>query len=112
MADARLNEFSRRMDGALEALRKEFAGLRTGRASANLLEPVHDTAYGNDIPLNQVGTINVPEPRMITVQVWDRGMVGAVEKAILNSNLGLNPQTEGQVIRLRLLQLTQDRRKE
>ena len=84
------------MDGALEVLRKEFAGLRTGRASASLLDPVMVEAYGSTMPLNQVGTVSVPEPRLITVQVWDRGMVKAVEKAIREAGLGLNPQTEGQ----------------
>jgi ribosome recycling factor len=112
MSDARLNEFSRRMDGALEALRKEFAGLRTGRASANLLEPVHVTAYGNDMPLNQVGTINVPEPRMITVQVWDRGLVGAVEKAIRDAGLGLNPMADGSTVRVPIPELSRERRQE
>ena len=112
MADARLNEFSRRMDGALEALRKEFGGLRTGRASANLLEPVHVLAYGNDMPLNQVGTINVPEPRMITVQVWDRGMVGAVEKAIRDAGLGLNPAADGNTVRVPIPELSRERRQE
>ena len=112
MSDARLNEFSRRMDGALEALRKEFGGLRTGRASANLLEPVHVSAYGNDMPLNQVGTINVPEPRMITVQVWDRGLVGAVEKAIRDAGLGLNPMADGNTVRCPIPELSRERRQE
>jgi len=112
MTDARLNEFSRRMDGALEALRKEFGGLRTGRASANLLEPVHVSAYGQDMPLNQVGTINVPEPRMITVQVWDRGMVGAVEKAIRDAGLGLNPAADGTTVRVPIPELSRERRQE
>lgn len=110
--DALLKDVGRRMDGALEALRKEFAGLRTGRASASLLEPVKVEAYGNPMPLNQVATISVPEPRMITVQVWDRGMVKAVDKAIRDSGLGLNPQSEGQVIRVPIPDLSQDRRKE
>ena len=112
MADARLNEYSRRMDGALEALRKEFGGLRTGRASASLLEPVHVSAYGSDMPLNQVGTVNVPEPRMITVQVWDRGLVSAVEKAIRDAGLGLNPASDGSTVRVPLPELSQDRRQE
>src|SRR6185295_13265444 len=112
MSDTRLAEFSRRMDGALEALRKEFGGLRTGRASANLLEPIHVSAYGNDMPLNQVGTINVPEPRMITVQVWDRGLVGAVEKAIRDAGLGLNPAADGSTVRVPLPELSQERRQE
>ena len=112
MADAKLNEFSRRMDGALEALRKEFGGLRTGRASASLLEPVHVSAYGNDMPLNQVGTVNVPEPRMITVQVWDRGLVGAVEKAIRDAGLGLIPAADGSTVRVPIPELSRERRQE
>ncbi|WP_413988087.1 ribosome recycling factor [Labrys okinawensis] len=105
-------DVKRRMDGALNALKHELGGLRTGRASSSLLEPVHVEAYGASMSLSQVATVSVPEPRLISVQVWDRGMVGAVEKAIINSNLGLNPQTEGQVIRLRIPEMTQDRRKE
>src|ERR1700733_10957104 len=112
MADERLNEFGRRMDGALEALRKEFGGLRTGRAPASLLDPVHVSAYGNDMPLNQVGTVNVPEPRMITVQVWDRGLVGAVEKAIRDAGLGLNPAADGSTVRVPIPELSQERRQE
>jgi ribosome recycling factor len=112
MADQRLAEFSRRMDGALEALRKEFAGLRTGRASANLLEPVRVNAYGQEMPLNQVGTVNVPEPRMITVQVWDRSQVGAVEKAIRDAGLGLNPASDGTTVRVPIPELSQERRQE
>jgi ribosome recycling factor len=110
--EALLKDLGRRMDGALEALRKEFAGLRTGRASASLLEPVKVEAYGNAMPLNQVATISVPEPRMISVQVWDRNMVKAVDKAIRESGLGLNPQSEGQVIRVPIPDLSEDRRKE
>jgi ribosome recycling factor len=105
-------ELNRRMHGAVEALRHDFGGLRTGRASMSLLEPIHVDAYGASMPLNQVATITVPEPRLLSVQVWDRGLVIAVEKAIRASNLGLNPQTEGQVIRLRMPDLTQERRKE
>jgi ribosome recycling factor len=105
-------ELKRRMHGALEALKHDFGGLRTGRASISLLEPVHVEAYGASMPLNQVATITVPEPRLLSVQVWDRGLTIAVEKAIRASNLGLNPQTEGQVIRLRMPDLTQERRKE
>ena len=112
MPDADLSEFRRRMSGALDVLRKEFAGLRTGRASADLLNPVQVEAYGQHMPISRVGTVNVPEPRMITVQVWDRGMVKAVDKAIRESGLGLNPMTEGQVIRVPIPDLTQDRRKE
>jgi ribosome recycling factor len=112
MIDGRLNEFGRRMDGALEALRKEFAGLRTGRASAHLLDQVHVTAYGNSMPLNQLGTVSVPEPRMITVQVWDRSQVGAVEKAIRDAGLGLNPASDGQLVRVPIPELSQERRVE
>src|SRR6201995_2032819 len=110
--DALLKDIRRRMDGALEALRKEFAGLRTGRASAGMLEPVTVEAYGNPVPLNQVANINVPEPRLITVNVWDRGMVKAVDKAIREAGLGLNPQTEGQTIRVPIPDLNEERRKE
>ena len=112
MANELMNELQRRMDGALEALRREFGGLRTGRASAHLLDPIVVKAYGSDMPLLQVGTVNVPEPRMITVQVWDRGLVQAVEKAIRDSNLGLNPQSDGQLIRLPIPELSQERRQE
>jgi ribosome recycling factor len=112
MTDARLNEFSRRMDGALEALRKEFGGLRTGRASAHLLDQVAVQAYGSPMPLNQVGTVNVPEPRMITVNVWDRSLVGAVEKAIRDGGLGLNPASDGQLVRVPIPELSQERRAE
>jgi ribosome recycling factor len=112
MTDARLNEFSRRMDGALEALNKEFAGLRTGRASAHLLDQIKVQAYGSTMPLNQVGTVNVPEPRMITVQVWDRGLVREVEKAIRDAGLGLNPASDGQLVRVPIPELSQERRTE
>jgi ribosome recycling factor len=107
-----LAELKRRMDSALGVLKHELGGLRTGRASASLLEPIQVDAYGTHMPIVQVATVSVPEPRLLSVQVWDRGMVGAVEKAIRESNLGLNPQTEGQVIRLRIPEMTQDRRKE
>lgn len=100
------------MDGAVETLRKEFAGLRTGRASASLLDPVVVEAYGATTPLNQVANVSVPEPRLITVQVWDRSTVKAVEKAIRESGLGLNPQTEGQTIRVPIPELNQERRQE
>jgi ribosome recycling factor len=110
--DSLLKDLNRRMDGALEVLRKEFGGLRTGRASASLLEPVQVTAYGGSMPLNQLATVSVPEPRMITVQVWDRAMVKAVDKAIRESGLGLNPQTEGQVIRVPIPDLNEERRRE
>ena len=115
MADASsfdIKEIQRRMHGAVEALKHDFGGLRTGRASASLLDPIQVDAYGAMMPLNQCATVTVPEPRMLSVQVWDRGLTIAVEKAIRVSNLGLNPQTEGQIIRLRMPELTQDRRKE
>jgi ribosome recycling factor len=107
-----LADVKRRMDGALAALKHELGGLRTGRASASLLDPIHVDAYGAHMALAQVATVSVPESRLLSVQVWDRSMVGAVEKAIRDSNLGLNPQTEGQVIRLRIPEMTQDRRKD
>jgi ribosome recycling factor len=107
-----LADVGKRMDSALEVLRKELQGLRTGRASASLLEPIVVEAYGSEMPLTQVGTVNVPEPRMLTVQVWDRGLVKAVEKAIRNSSLGLNPSTDGQLLRVPLPELTQERRAE
>jgi ribosome recycling factor len=100
------------MDGALEALRKEFGGLRTGRASAHLLDQVVVQAYGSSMPLNQVGNVNVPEPRMITVQVWDRGLVREVEKAIRDGGLGLNPASDGQLVRVPIPELSQERRAE
>lgn len=107
-----INEIKRRMHGASTVLKAELSGLRTGRASAHLLDPVMVEAYGAQMPLNQVATTSVPEPRMISVNVWDRTLVHAVEKAIVNSNLGLSPATEGQTIRLRIPELNEDRRKE
>ncbi|HSI39793.1 MAG TPA: ribosome recycling factor [Xanthobacteraceae bacterium] len=107
-----VSDIKRRMQGAIGVLRHELGGLRTGRASASLLEPIQVDAYGSHMPLNQVASVNVPEPRMLSVQVWDRSMVSAVEKAIRDSSLGLNPQTEGQVLRVRIPELTQDRRQE
>src|SRR6202163_340222 len=107
-----LNEIKRRMHGATQVLKQELGGLRTGRASASLLEPVQVEAYGTHMPLNQLATVSVPEPRLLSVQVWDRSMVHAVEKAIINSNLGLSPATEGQVLRLRIPELNEERRKE
>jgi ribosome recycling factor len=107
-----LAELKRRMHGALAVLKQELAGLRTGRASPHLLDPVQVDAYGTHMPLNQVATISVPEPRLINVQVWDRSLVHAVEKAIINANLGLSPATEGQVLRLRIPELNEERRKE
>jgi ribosome recycling factor len=110
--DELLNDLRRRMDGAIEVLHKEFGGLRTGRASAGLLEPIMVSAYGGTVPLNQVASVNVPEPRMITVQVWDRGVVKAVDRAIREAGLGLNPQTEGQVMRVPIPELNEERRRE
>ena len=107
-----LADIKRRMQGAVQSLKHDLSGLRTGRASASLVEPIQVDAYGSMMPLNQVATISVPEPRLLSVQVWDRGMVSAVEKAIRESNLGLNPQTEGQVIRLRIPEMNEQRRKE
>ena len=105
-------DIKRRMHGATESLKHDFGGLRTGRASITLLDPVQVDAYGAMMPLNQVASVTVPEARLLQINVWDKGLVVAVEKAIHASNLGLNPQTEGQVIRLRMPDLTQDRRKE
>lgn len=105
-------DLKRRMDGAIEALRKEFGGLRTGRASASLLDPVKVEAYGTPTPINQVATVSVPEPRMISVQVWDKTMVPAVDKAIRNSGIGLNPVVEGQLLRIPIPPLNEERRAE
>lgn len=107
-----LEDIKRRMTGAINALRNDLASLRTGRASSNLLDPISIDAYGASTPISQVATISVPEPRLLSVQVWDRGMVAAVEKAIRESDLGLNPNTEGQVIRLRIPEMNEQRRKE
>jgi ribosome recycling factor len=107
-----LNELKRRMQVAIQLLKQELSGLRTGRASSALLEPIQVEAYGSYMPLNQVATISVPEPRLLSVQVWDKSMVHAVEKAISASNLGLTPSTEGQVLRLRIPELNEDRRKD
>lgn len=101
-----------RMEQAVEVLKKEFAGLRTGRAHASLLDPVVVEAYGQAMPLNQVGTVGVPEPRLLTVQVWDKGMVKAVEKAIRDAGLGLNPQADGTLVRVPVPPLTEERRQE
>jgi ribosome recycling factor len=111
-ADYDVGELKRRMQGAIASLKQELSGLRTGRASAHLLDPIQVEAYGQTMPLNQVATVNVPQPRMISVQVWDRSMVNAVEKAIMAANLGLTPSSEGQVIHLRIPELNEDRRKE
>jgi ribosome recycling factor len=107
-----LDQTKHKMDGAVEALRKEFSGLRTGRASVNLLDNISVDAYGSMMPLNQVGTVNVPEPRLITVQVWDKGLVKNVEKAIREGGLGLNPQPDGQLVRVPLPELSSERRQE
>lgn len=107
-----LAELKRRMQGAIAALKQELSGLRTGRASPNMLDPIHVEVYGQSMPINQVATVSVPEPRLLSVQVWDQGNVKAVEKAIRDSNLGLNPQTEGTVLRLRIPELNQERRQE
>jgi ribosome recycling factor len=107
-----LDQTKQRMEGALDALRKEFGGLRTGRASTSLLDHIQVEAYGNMMPLNQVGTVGVPEPRLLTVQVWDNSMVKAVEKAIRDAGLGLNPQPDGQLVRVPVPELSQERRQE
>ena len=107
-----INDIKRRMQGASVALKTELSGLRTGRASAHLLDPVMVEAYGAQMPLQQCASVTVPEPRLISVNVWDRSLVHAVEKAIVNSNLGLSPATEGQTIRLRIPELNEERRKE
>lgn len=110
--DIDLDGLEKRMDGALNALRGEFASLRTGRASASMLDPVVVEAYGSSMPINQVGTINVPEPRMVVVNVWDKGLVNAVDKAIRNSGLGINPVMDGTILRLPIPELNEERRKE
>ncbi|HLM39079.1 MAG TPA: ribosome recycling factor [Microvirga sp.] len=107
-----LADVKRRMQGAINAFKNDLGSLRTGRASPNLLDPIQVNAYGSAMPITQVATVNVPEPRLLSVQVWDRSMVSAVEKAIRESDLGLNPQTEGQVIRLRIPEMNEQRRKE
>lgn len=107
-----IKEIEARMRASIDALKREFSGLRTGRASANLLDPVQVMVYGSRMPLNQVATVSVPEPRMISVQVWDRSNVTAVEKGIREANLGLNPIMDGQVLRLPIPTLTSDRRQE
>jgi ribosome recycling factor len=113
MADAyNKDELDRRMNGAVATLKSELGGLRTGRASAALLDPVKVEAYGNTVPINQVGTISTPEARMITVQVWDKGLAKAVDKAIRDAGLGLNPQMDGQLLRIPLPELNEERRKE
>ena len=106
------DDLTRRMEGAMSALRTEFASLRTGRASASMLEPVMVEAYGQKTPVNQVGTVNVPEPRMVTINVWDKSLVGVVEKAIRESGLGINPQLNGTIIMLPIPELNEERRRE
>ena len=107
-----IDDLQRRMDGAMAALRTEFASLRTGRASASIVEPIMVDAYGSPTPINQVGTINVPEPRMVTINVWDKGLIAKVEKAIRESGLGINPQTNGPIIMLPIPELNEERRRE
>jgi ribosome recycling factor len=110
-AGADLNDLKRRMDGAIAALKNDIASLRTGRASANILDPVTVEAYGSRMPLNQVANVTVPEPRMLSVSVWDKSMVGAVERGIREANLGLNPIMDGQNLRIPLPELNEERRK-
>lgn len=112
MAELDLDDIARRMDGAIDALKKDFGGLRTGRASASLLDSVTVNVYGSEMPLNQIGSINVPEARLISVQIWDRNNVGAAEKAIRNAGLGLNPAAEGSTIRVPVPELTEERRRD
>lgn len=112
MAEPDIDDIERRMNKAVDVLKHEYAGLRTGRASASMLDPVKVHVYGSDMPINQVGTVSVPEPRMISVQVWDKSNVKAVEKAIRDSNLGLNPMADGQLVRIPIPELNEQRRKE
>jgi ribosome recycling factor len=107
-----LADLKRRMQASIASLKHELGGLRTGRASASLVEPIHVEAYGQSMPMNQVATISVPEARMLAIQVWDKGMVGAVDKAIRSANLGLSPTIEGQILRIRMPELNEQRRKE
>lgn len=110
--DIDTDALQRRMDGAMNALKNEFASLRTGRASASMVDPIHVDAYGTMTPINQLGTVNVPEPRMVVINVWDKGMINKVEKAIRESGLGINPVTDGPLIRLPIPELNEQRRKE
>ncbi|WP_417448968.1 ribosome recycling factor [Kordiimonas sp.] len=110
--DLDLGDIERRMKGAIDALKHELVGLRSGRATTNMLDPVMVDVYGSNMPLNQVGTISVPEPRMLSVQVWDRGNATAVEKAIRNAGLGLNPMLDGQLVRIPIPELNEERRAE
>ncbi|MEL7150010.1 MAG: ribosome recycling factor [Pseudomonadota bacterium] len=107
-----LDDLERRMEGALASLRTDFASLRTGRASASMLEPIMVEAYGAPTPINQIGTVNVPEPRMVTVNIWDKSLVGVAEKAIRESGLGINPQLNGTIIMLPIPDLNEERRRE
>ena len=107
-----LDDLQRRMDGAMAALKAEFATLRTGRASATMVEPIQVDAYGAMTPINQVGTVNVPEPRMLTITIWDKSLIGAAEKAIRESGLGINPVIDGMTIRLPIPELNEERRRE
>ncbi len=111
-SDINVSDLRKRMDGALNALKTEFSGLRTGRASASLVEPIMVEAYGSPTPMSQVGTVGIPEPRMISIQVWDKSMVGAVEKAIRDSGLGINPVVDGTNVRVPIPPLTEERRVE
>ena len=110
--DIDLDAIQRRMDGAMNALKMEFASLRTGRASAQILDPIQVDAYGQMTPINQLGTVNVPEPRMVVINVWDKGMISKVEKAIRESGIGINPVTDGPLIRLPIPELNEERRKQ
>lgn len=112
MSGVDIKELRKRMDGAIASLKSEFSGLRTGRASASLVEPIDVEAYGSKMPMNQVGAITVPEPRMIMINVWDKGLVGAVEKAIRDAGLGVNPVVDGSNVRVPVPALTEERRKE
>ncbi len=106
------DDLKRRMDGAIASLRSEFASLRTGRASGSMLEPIQVESYGQMTPINQLGTVNVPEPRMVTINVWDKAMVSKVEKAIRESGLGINPQLNGTIIMLPIPELNEERRRD
>lgn len=110
--DIDMEALQKRMDGALNSLRNEFASLRTGRASASMLDPVTVDAYGSTMPINQLGTITVPEPRMVLVNVWDKALVNTVDKAIRNSGLGINPQMDGTILRLPIPELNEERRRD
>ena len=112
MAEFDFDDLKRRMDGAIQSFKSDLAGLRTGRASPNLLDPVMVDAYGTQMPINQVANVSVPEPRLVSVTVWDKQMVGKVERAIRESNLGLNPVTDGTTLRIPLPELNEQRRKE